>query len=102
MDPMWWFWLGGVVVLLSAGLTTGWVLTRRRTELRSRVRWTQALTAVETAQISRDAAGPQPDTDALLARAEELITHHGGVSAATTVLELAGEADRRYRAGAQR
>lgn len=99
---MWWFWLGGVVVLVGAGLTTGWVLTRRRTELRSRVRWTQALTAVETAQISRDATGPQPDADVLLARAEELIAHHGGVSAATTVLELAGEADRRYRAGAQR
>lgn len=101
MDPMRWFWLGGGVVLVGAGLVTGWVLTRRRTELRAGARWAEALAAVETAHISRDAGGPLPEADVLLSRAEELITHHGGVEAAMTVSRLAQDADRRYRARTQ-
>ncbi|TBL26676.1 hypothetical protein EYA84_31120, partial [Verrucosispora sp. SN26_14.1] len=79
MSPSLLTWLTGGVLLLGAGLLTT-LLPRLRSRRQDRlVAWSTARAAIDSATVSRDAAGTRlPEADGLLARAELLAADRGG------------------------
>lgn len=95
-----WLWVVGVVVLVAAGFVVTYVPRARARGVRRRTAWSAARAAIDSACVSRDAAPEVPEADELLARAELLAAHRGGVAAAAEAADCAARADRRYREAA--
>jgi uncharacterized protein DUF6403 len=97
----WVVWVLGAVVLVGAGVGATYLPRARERDLRRRGAWSAARAAVDSATVSRDAAGHAvPDADDLLTRAELLVAGHGGARAAAEALDCAERADRMWRAAA--
>ncbi|HWS37990.1 MAG TPA: DUF6403 family protein [Actinoplanes sp.] len=96
--PVWWIWAAGSALLFGAGYAMIAVPRFRERSLRRRIAWSEAHTAIATAAISRDAAGPETPRDAeateLLRRAESIAAARGGPDAANEATALARRADR--------
>jgi len=98
----WVLWPVGAVVLAIAGFVSSLLPKRRAQAAESRVAWSAAQAAIETAGVSRDAAAaPVPAAEQLLLRAELLAARHGGPSAAAEAAECARRADELWRAAAR-
>lgn len=97
----WWVWAVGVVLLFVAGFGAVRVPRRRAESLHRRTAWSEARTAIGTAEVSRDAAPVRvPEAEQLLTRAELVAARRGGAAAAGSAIELARRADQLWRAAA--
>ncbi|MFI5590935.1 DUF6403 family protein [Amycolatopsis sp. NPDC051758] len=97
----WVVWVLAAVVVAVAGFGVVAVPRWRDRDLRRRTAWSAARAAIESATVSRDAAaGPQPEAEQLLARAETIAAAHGGPRAAKTAHDHAVRADELWRAAA--
>ncbi|ASW55573.1 DUF6403 family protein [Plantactinospora sp. KBS50] len=93
-------WLVGAVLLVAAGFLAVLLPRLRVRDGDRRVAWSGARAAIESATVSRDAAGaPLPEADRLLARAELLAAARGGADAARTAAGYARRADELWRSG---
>lgn len=97
----WYIWPVGVVILGIAGFLTTLLPRRRAQAAASRIAWSAARAAIETAGVSRDAAPVAvPEAEQLLMRAELLTARHGGPDAASAAADCARRADQLWRAAA--
>ena len=94
-------WLAGGVLLLAAGLVTTLLPRRRARERTTRMAWSTAYAAIDSATVSRDATRARvSEAERLLARAELLAAERGGATAARAAAEHARRADELWRAQA--
>jgi hypothetical protein len=99
MRLVWFVWPIGVAILAIAGFVTTLLPRRRARAAASRVAWSAAQAAIESAGVSRDAApAAVPEAEQLLLRAELLAARHGGPDAASDAADCARQADRLWRA----
>jgi Family of unknown function (DUF6403) len=97
----WFIWPIGAAILVVAGFVTSLLPRRRARVAASRIAWSAAQAAIETAGISRDAAAVSvPEAEQLLMRAELLAARHGGPDAASDAADCAKRADELWRATA--
>lgn len=97
----WLVWVVGAVLLIAAGFGASYLPRARARTLRRRTAWSAARAAIESATISRDATPHDlPRAEELLARAELLAAHRGGVAAAVEAADCAGRADQLWRESA--
>jgi hypothetical protein len=93
-----WVWVVGALLLVVAAFGVGYLPRTRSRALRQRTAWSAARAAIDSATISRDAAGHDvPAAEDLLARAELLAAGRGGVVAAEEAADCAQRADRMWR-----
>ncbi|RIV41188.1 DUF6403 family protein [Micromonospora radicis] len=98
MSPSLLSWLFGGVLLLAAGFVTTLLPRRLARTRQTRVAWSTARAAIDSAAVSRDATAVRvPEAERLLARAELLAAEHGGVVAAQAASEHARRADELWR-----
>ncbi|MEU0792490.1 DUF6403 family protein [Amycolatopsis sp. NPDC005961] len=98
----WVVWVLAAVVIVVAGFAAVAVPRWRERDVRRRTAWSAARAAIDTAAVSRDAAaGPQPEAEELLTRAETIAAAHGGERAARTAEDHARRADALWRAAAR-
>lgn len=97
---MWVIWLTGGVLLVAAGTAAGLVPRWRAREHDRRVAWSAARAAIDSAQVSRDAAAhPVAEAERLMRQAELVAAAGGGADAARLAARYAERADRLWRAG---
>lgn len=97
---MWWIWLTGAVLLVAAGAATTLVPRWQARERDRRVAWSAARAAIDSAAVSRDAAGSRvAEAERLLRQAELIAAEHGGPDAARQAARYAERADLLWRAG---
>ncbi|WBB80584.1 DUF6403 family protein [Micromonospora sp. WMMD882] len=95
---MWLTWVGGGVLIVAAGFVTAFAPRWRARERERRVAWSTARAAIDSAAVSRDAAGrPVAEAERLLSQAELIAARRGGSAAARTAAEHAERADRLWR-----
>ncbi|MFG2060918.1 DUF6403 family protein [Micromonospora sp. NPDC048871] len=98
MSPSLLIWSVGGVLLLTAGIATTLLPRLRHRTRATRVAWSRARAAIDSATVSRDATVVRlPEADRLLARAELLAAERGGTAAAEAATEHARQADRLWR-----
>ncbi|MFI1194265.1 DUF6403 family protein [Micromonospora sp. NPDC020750] len=91
-------WLAGGLLLVGAGFATTVLPRWRAREQARRTAWSTARAQIDSAAVSRDAAGTRvPEAEQLLARAELIAAGRGGPAAARTAAEHARQADRLWR-----
>lgn len=95
----WVVWVLAAVVIAVAGAgVVAWPWWRDR-DLRRRTAWSAARAAIDSAAVSRDAAaGPLPEAEQALTRAETIAAAHGGERAARAARDHARRADALWQA----
>lgn len=91
----------GAAVIVAAGFGAAYAPRKRERALRRSTAWSAARSAVDSAEVSRDAARRSvAEAEELFHRAELLVAAQGDVAAAVEAKKCAVRADRLWRAAA--